>query len=611
MQKLCGGPSGKTLEDQSFCDDAAMDLDALRLSSDDTTEHNLPLRKSLEDPKISVSEETTMETFTVLKCNDQTKLTVFVSVSIPDTILLRQSTVDIMKLILDQREESPAIFTRRAVVTGTPGVGKTVSIIAWLYLIIHEKQTTSYQYIVVELADFTCDVLSRQKDGSWTGTSLPRAEIQSMYLQFKDTLYLYDATLVKQPSELPFALSVVFSSPNKHHFKNFAKPLLDGSKSFFYTPKWTLSELMCLYQASEDVQGATTIEDIKALFKIWGGLPRQILRSEREGKAALDKDIGSCDARACLNHVSQCADFVSYTDEDAQALRTKLMHYELANPNDYRRGIINFGSLYIRDEMIKKVRVDALTNYYENTRGRDGLESIRGHFYEQLVLQKLKHLKDDLEVLCFNLGEDEMTTITIPAAKHQQTEESYKNFSSLDDVDPNKKCFWIPCQSNFESFDLLINTTHNPLWCQVTVGKEHSLSAKGARNCLNELVKSEIVFVLPPDMFAHWFKQNNKKQPFVTKNGKIATAAMFDFLKTRDQMVICVPTCEQDDQLVVDMKTSSVGQKKIVESVKKPKKTTSRATHTSTLQENKKNKPKEAMKQQKQRRQQKQQKSEA
>ena len=164
------------------------------------------------------------------------------------------------------------------------------------------------------------------------------------------------------------------------------------AKVFFYTPKWTLSELMSLYQASEDVQGATTMEDIKALFKIWGGLPRQILRSEREGKAALDKDIGSCDARACLNHVSQCADFVCYTDKGAQAVRTKLMHYELANPKDYRRGIINFGSLYIRDEMMKKVHVDSLTNYYENTRGKDYLESIRGHFYEQLVLQKAENI---------------------------------------------------------------------------------------------------------------------------------------------------------------------------------------------------------------------------
>ena len=120
--------------------------------------------------------------------------------------------------------------------------------------------------------------------------------------------------------------------------------------------------------------------------------------------------------------------------------------------------------------------------------------------------------------------QDWQKAITIPAAHYQQTEEGCKNFSSLDDVDPNEKCFWIPAQCNLESFDLLINTTDTPLWCQVTVRKDQSLSANRAKNCLRKVKNSEIVFVLPPDMFQYWFE----KQPFKTKRDDIAIAAKFN-----------------------------------------------------------------------------------
>ena len=79
-----------------------------------------------------------------------------------------------------------------------------------------------------------------------------------------------------------------------------------------------------------------------------------------------------------------------------------------------KSGVVNFGSLYIRDEMIKETQKNSLTKVYENT-----LSRIRGHFYELFVLQKLKQLKDDLEVLCFKLGKEEMKTITIPAVHYQ------------------------------------------------------------------------------------------------------------------------------------------------------------------------------------------------
>jgi hypothetical protein len=84
------------------------------------------------------------EEYTILKCDDNFKLSTRVSSEFPDFVLLRKSTVDI--IVLMQTEFQRGV--RRFLLTGTPGIGKTVSIIVWLYFAIRGELKLPFKYII-------------------------------------------------------------------------------------------------------------------------------------------------------------------------------------------------------------------------------------------------------------------------------------------------------------------------------------------------------------------------------------------------------------------------------------------------------------------------------
>jgi hypothetical protein len=286
------------------------------------------------------------EEYTILKCHHDFKLSIRVSREFPDFVLIRQCAVDIISLIQDKIAKSVGRF----LITGTPGVGKTVSIIVWLYLAIRGELTLPLKYIVADLKT-GCVLLSRVEVATpWVEQWYDREFFKTNgFGEPGHVLYLYDATDGKQPLILPYC-SVVFSSPNLAHFKEFLS--IDVVKRMvYYMPMWKWDELEAYYTVSTTLQEIATLADMKRLFEKWGGLPRQIFAPYESGLQALVDAIKTCNAVACIQ-ILEKGNFLTYRENDAKEVRSKLMHFDVVDDGTYSNALVNFGSPFIRNELV-------------------------------------------------------------------------------------------------------------------------------------------------------------------------------------------------------------------------------------------------------------------
>lgn len=284
------------------------------------------------------------EEYTILKCDNNFKLSIHVSTELPDFVLIRQCTLDMISLVRDN-----IATVGRFLITGTPGVGKTVSVIAWLYLAWKGELNMPFKYIIADLKA-GCILLSKTEAGSWIERLYDRNIFNTERFEATQVLYIYDATFKKLPLILPYC-SVVFSSPDLHHFKEFINIDIVLRKIYF-TPIWQWDEVEALYSVSNALQSRAPLDDIKRLFQVWGGLPRQIFLPYELGYQALCDAINSCDAIACIQALEK-GSFLSYGEEDSEEVRSRLMHIEVMDVGIYEHAIVNFGSSFIRDGLVE------------------------------------------------------------------------------------------------------------------------------------------------------------------------------------------------------------------------------------------------------------------
>ncbi len=277
----------------------------------------------MEECTVQVSGEEDCKDYTILKCDDHFKLSERVSNEFPDFVLIRHSTLDVIALIQDRFAS-----VRRFLITGTPGVGKTVSVIVWLYLSLKGKLKIPIKHIIADLQT-GCILLSHNDMGTWIEEWCDRDILKiRRFQETHQVLYLYDATYNKWPLILPY-YSVVFSSPNLSHFKEFIK--IDAVlRKIYFTPLWQWEEIEILYNFSTSLQIRAPLNDIRTLFEIWGGLPRQIFVPYQTGYDTLTDAIKNCNPLACIQVVEK-GSFLSYCEKDFEEIRSTLMQFNVVD----------------------------------------------------------------------------------------------------------------------------------------------------------------------------------------------------------------------------------------------------------------------------------------
>jgi hypothetical protein len=474
--------------------------------------------------------------YTILQCSEDAKLSTRVSCEYPNCILLRQCTLDIIGLIQNKFESADI---SRFLISGTPGIGKTVSIIVLLYLAVKDLLKVSFTHIIADVKRGCALFIRDPAKRTWSEQMFDRNSLNICAIeQINGTrvLYLYDAFDGKQPLLLPYC-SVVFSSPNLQHFKEFINIdiLL---RMIYYMPVWSWDEIEAVYLLSPALQRRTSLNDVKNLFANWGGLPRHIFCDYATGMQALNDSVSSCDAVACIQ-VLEKGWFLSYNTSDRGNVRSKLMQFEVMDDKKYTNAMVNFGSPYIRDKLVIATGKE-FSGYYRDfmiTHGFNAFAAkVRGNLYEKIVLDRLRDLSSDMDVPSFVMKKGNLNSKMI-IRKIRKVENNSFLFGKLADI-THDEGIWIPSQSNFKSFDVLVSTVRPPWWVQITVGETHSLNAVGVHECMTCTNGGTVVFCLPPDIFTLWYEKNSV-QNFVNQDR--LKSSIHQYLNDMEQLVICIP----------------------------------------------------------------------
>ena len=170
-------------------------------------------------------------------------------------LYVRQSYLDLHKLISNDHADTNAI------ITGTPGVGKSMFAVYKLYLALREGKTVVFHHLVTN----TTYVFDTQMNRAFTTTALYGAD---PYLDEKSTVYLYDAGTKSLPQYRPFiGCILLFSLPERRNYADIQKM----RAMVFYMPTWSWSEISHIIQKEERDEATA-----RQMFDMFGGVPHHV-----------------------------------------------------------------------------------------------------------------------------------------------------------------------------------------------------------------------------------------------------------------------------------------------------------------------------------------------
>jgi hypothetical protein len=374
----------------------------------------------------------------------------------PDKLLIRDCVEDTIKGIRSQGHKIPIL------ITGTPGIGKSVSIFVILHKIVTGEitnvdniildiQIANNLYIVYKNASGIWDEVvltsrTRNDISDFVGSKVSSRIKLSTAEIFKTTWYIYDGCISTQPLAVnPCIKRIVFSSPNIGHFKVYAK---NPSLYAHYVPVWELHEIRAAFDLYFGKAFSLKWDDVFDLFCKWGGLPRYVFLDTAKSIQLLKSALTGCNIKSLMETVMQNSSFLGFNETTASNVRTKLIHFEVS------QGSVKptFASSYIRDELLNLSETEFHGFYSEFSKSHGSKSfaaAVRGTLYEKCVLDYLSCLELNLP-FCSIQSKQSRKVICLPKL-------TAMHYCTLEDIDTSLiNILWIPITSNFKSFDCLI-----------------------------------------------------------------------------------------------------------------------------------------------------------
>ncbi|CAG8634163.1 15188_t:CDS:1 [Funneliformis mosseae] len=263
-------------------------------------------------------------------------------------LFIRQCYRDLLKVVFSNN-------TRRLIITGNPGIGKTFFGYYILYELMRKNATVIY-----DKANKFPILFSNQ-------TAVVGETLFSFYdlLNKQDVWYIVDG---KEPHDVD-AKTILVCSPKKNYYVEFDKHPLTKTR---YMSTWDKREIdACWEKIYKNKVDKKIVDD---LFYKWGGIPRFVLEKANEGtqQNKLQEAIDACDESILMSSIGK--------SEAKQDISHKLIHI-MTNPpieesNDYdlegddgleeddddveyveeepyTQKIIKFASVYVSEIVIK------------------------------------------------------------------------------------------------------------------------------------------------------------------------------------------------------------------------------------------------------------------
>ena len=378
---------------------------------------------------------------------------------------------------------------RKAVVLGTPGVGKSTAFLYFIWRLLQETDRPSaIIYCPQQKAPATSYVV-------FEGALVYRAavdrvqELQTM----PDVLELFDGVCPQQFHSS--CRTWLVSSPRKDVWGDWQKQT--GAKRW-YMPTFSLAELhRCREVAFPHVPPAR----LEMLHERWGGSARSTLRDsgvdEQEG---LIQDAHSaaehCDLKAAL------ADVAASDGGGGKYSTSPHILFHLTTSPGGRRCFPVFASDYCRDVVVTKLAEkgkEAVRQFLAASEASSAMGSLRGHLFERLALSAL--FSADREWTLTALDGSLLTSTVRPGVRPSVI---FTRIPELQDQwTANPLAVGRPRNSNWPTWDAVTQDGHTITFWQMTASAptDHGLKGAGLLDAV-PLVPSgysvRFIFVLLP-----------------------------------------------------------------------------------------------------------------
>eukprot|EP00158_Paraphelidium_tribonemae_P001817 Partr_v1_DN24849_c2_g2_i1_m29800 putative crinkler (CRN) family protein len=381
-------------------------------------------------------------------------------------LLVRDSYQSIASSIL------PGI--NKAIITGTPGIGKSLFLIYLLWKLVKDGK----RVLLIYHPDI---IYFDGKGGVFELENVPSVVDHSFWKA--DLFCLFDAK-EKFPSDLgrlPYGRCafVLSTSPRREMVNDFKKPPIP---QVFYMPIWSQAELETISTAFPGVA------DWQERFSVLGGIPRYVFEiTNQSATDILQAACKQCDLKDCIKIVGLDS---SITD------KSKVVHslVHITSTHPFTKSSVTYASETALDIIVANKGAEAkhkMAELLESSAGNPLTASLCGYIFEPYAFELLEKGGD---FTCRQLvhGNKKLkpadTVLTIPPSTRMVADKV--------ELAQNQNKLYIPKTKNYTAIDAWIPGIGA---FQMTVGKTHDIKG-GVQDqlALLGLNSKKLYWLLPP-----------------------------------------------------------------------------------------------------------------
>eukprot|EP00595_Chromulina_sp_UTEXLB2642_P003303 CAMPEP_0196764974 /NCGR_PEP_ID=MMETSP1095-20130614/7311_1 /TAXON_ID=96789 ORGANISM="Chromulina nebulosa, Strain UTEXLB2642" /NCGR_SAMPLE_ID=MMETSP1095 /ASSEMBLY_ACC=CAM_ASM_000446 /LENGTH=349 /DNA_ID=CAMNT_0042122019 /DNA_START=416 /DNA_END=1465 /DNA_ORIENTATION=- len=286
------------------------------------------------------------------------------------SIYVRESYKAVTALISDAMIKENV---KKIVVTGTPGIGKTIYLHYFLWVLITKQSNINDQ--VERKIYFQGDSGSIfYFDGNKT-VYIPKAIAQATVLNDKNCILLVDMVEEIEPAKCKGTI-IIFSSPNDARYKQF----MNGISRKFILNGWTLDELKAVWSHSyHHIQW----KEVQRVYNKMGGVIRYVLEQNNVADEIMDDGISK--ARNMFTEMSLSIS-TQIASSKQGALIYRVVHYYSPDHSRVNSSIV-FASEYALKvclEGLKRQEEDRVLAFLKNNSAKSA-QGYRGNLFEPYI----------------------------------------------------------------------------------------------------------------------------------------------------------------------------------------------------------------------------------
>ena len=390
-------------------------------------------------------------------------------------IYVRESYETVTALISDAMTKKNI---KNFVVTGTPGIGKTIYLHYFLWVLISRQ--TNINNNVDRKIYLQCDNYGIYSFRGNKVVPIDAREARGTFLCDLNCILLVDMVHEDEPM-LCAGTTIVFSSPNRKRYKQLVKAI---SRQYIFNC-WTLKELKAVWLRSyRDIPW----EDVEGVYNKMGGVIRYVLEQNDAADEAMAAGVSK--ARRSLIGICQTMHDQTFSGND-DVLIYRVVH--LYSP-DHSKGnsTIVFASDYAREICLQGLNIEQRNNMIAFLKYNTALDpqGYRGHLFEVHAHKAVaEHGLENIRRLRNAEYKDTksnslLRTYCLPASYNLVFNGSISKaptkFADLSSLVILKNVYCQPDKMDFASIDSFAIVDNDVLAFQVTVGsKKNGIKASG------------------------------------------------------------------------------------------------------------------------------------